>query len=138
MDCTCIGNDNESWYVSPLFTLSSPPPLSFFPATDAVICLPLFDLTAIILIIVIVCGASLTGSECGVKWEGRGCVACGQHVMLPLLLFVLLLFLLQVCFWVIVLVLAFDLVVSLHVGHVDMVVRVEGKECKRAYDTQAQ
>ncbi len=56
--------------------------------------------------------------------------------MLLLLLFVLLLFLLQVHFGVIALVLAFNMVVGLHVGHVDMVV-VEGKECECVYDMQA-
>src|SRR5216683_144597 len=101
MDCMYIGNDDKSWYVSPLFTPSSPPSLSFFPTTGAVICLPLFNLAAIIIIIIVIRGASLTSSECEVKWEGTWCMAHGRCVMLLLLLFVLLLFLLQVHFGVI-------------------------------------
>jgi hypothetical protein len=49
----------------------------------------------------------------------------------------LLLFLLWVRFGDIVLVLVFDVVVSVHVGCVDAVVGVEGRECKHVQDAQA-
>jgi hypothetical protein len=56
---------------------------------------------------------------------------------MPLLLFVLLLFLLRVRFGVIALVLVFHVAVRLHVGCADAVFGVEDGERERAHDTQA-